>query len=101
MFSDFICSTNYGKIFHSYNIFKYWFNKWRFSSVFFLADEIHSSNVLRRFGILKEGKSIIPKTSKNWIKFEKEIKIKELDNKNEREVKYEERLIKVLILQNK
>jgi hypothetical protein len=31
----------------------------------FLTDEIYSSNVLRSFEILKEGKPILPKTSKN------------------------------------
>jgi hypothetical protein len=68
----------------SFNIFKYWFYEWCFSSLFFLTHDIYSSNVLKSCQILKEGILILPKTSKNLITFDKEIK--ESENKKEREV---------------
>ena len=52
-------------------------------------------------GILNDGISIIPETSKNLNKFNEEIKAKEGDTKKEREDKYDEILTKVLSMTRK
>ena len=52
-------------------------------------------------GILNDGISIIPETSKNINKFNEEIKAKEGDTKQEREDKYDEILTKVLNMTRK
>jgi len=52
-------------------------------------------------GILNDGISIIPETSKNLNKFNEEIKSKEGDTQKEREDKYDEILTKVLNMTRK
>lgn len=79
-----------------YPLWKYFFLHLIFSNIdsindvflkYFINRVTFFSNDLKSFKLLKEGISILPKTSKNLIKFN--LEINELDNKKG-EVKYEQ-----------